>query len=86
MVKRLQNTHEKVQLGWRKNSKLFHKHDSKHSTALEFKKIKKNQKITKPNTRTNSTNTKIQTQVDILTIDKNEMKYEVIDALVEVNY
>ena len=43
-VKRLQNTHEKVQLGWHKNSKLFHKNDSKHSTALEFKKIKKKSK------------------------------------------
>ena len=36
--KGMQNTHEKSQLGWVKNSKLFHKRDASISNLTKWKK------------------------------------------------
>ena len=67
-VKRMQNTHGKAQIEWVKNSKLFHKHNASIPPHSNFNKIKDKRnikKLQKPNTKTNSTNTKNQNQKDI---------------------
>ena len=51
MAKRMQNTQEKAQLEWVKNSKLFHKRDasiSPHTNLTKLENIKMLQKL-KPN-------------------------------------
>ena len=60
MVKRIQNTYEESQLDWVKNSKLFHKRYGSIPPHSNFKNLHK------PNTKTNSTNTKNQNQANIL--------------------
>ena len=70
LVKRQQNIYKIAQLVRVTNSEFFHKHNArkkkKHSTAFKFNKIKEISKgyKTTSNTKTNSTNTKNQNQID----------------------
>ena len=65
-VKRLQNTDERAQLELIKSSKLFYKLDASILPHLSLTKQKKSPKVTKPNTKTNCTNTKNLNQIHIL--------------------
>ena len=67
-VKCLQNTNENKakQIEWVKNSEHFHKRDASISPHSNLTKWSKYQKVTKPNTKTNSTHTKNQNQINIL--------------------
>ena len=65
-VKRLPNTHEKARLEGVKISKPFHKRNESippHSNLTNKRNMKK---VTKPNTKINSTNTKNLKQMNIL--------------------
>ena len=62
-VKRQQNTYEKVQLEEVENSNFFHKRDANLPPHSNLTKEKKNPKVTKPNTKANSTNTKNQINI-----------------------
>ena len=67
-VKCLQNTNENKtkQIEWVKNSKHFYKRDASIPPHSNFAKWRKYQKVTKTNTKTNSTHTKNQNQINIL--------------------
>ena len=67
-VKCLQNTNENKgkQIDWVKNSEHFYKRDASISLHSNLTKWSKYQKVTQPNTKTNSTQTKNQNQINIL--------------------
>ena len=62
----MQKTREKSQLECVKNSKFFYKRETGISPHSNLTKSKKYRKVTKPNTKTNSTNTKNQNQINTL--------------------